>query len=90
VKKEQKPAVIIARKPCALMVYREALRKGVSITVYTIDQDKCIKCGTCVNLFACPAIYVKDNKYAINPVLCTGCGVCAQICAANAIVPRGE
>ncbi len=89
VKKEGKPAVVVARRPCALMVYRRKLRRGEKVTVYSIDEEKCVRCGICVNLFACPAIYVEKDAYAINPVLCTGCGVCAQICPAKAIHPRG-
>ncbi|RLE77102.1 MAG: indolepyruvate ferredoxin oxidoreductase subunit alpha [Thermoprotei archaeon] len=89
VKKEGKPAVIIARRPCALIVYRQRIRRGEKIDVYYVDQNKCAKCGICVNLLACPAIYIEEAKYFINPTLCTGCGVCAQICPFKAISLRG-
>ncbi|RLE65101.1 MAG: indolepyruvate ferredoxin oxidoreductase subunit alpha [Thermoprotei archaeon] len=90
VRREGKPAVIIARRPCALMVYRQKVRRGERINVYYIDRDKCTKCGICANLFACPAIYVENSEYFINPTLCTGCGVCAQICPFGAIRLKGE
>ncbi len=80
------PAVIVSRRPCALMVLREKRRRGESVKRYTVIKEKCINCGICVERFACPAIVRdKDGKVTIIPDLCTGCGVCATICPAKAI-----
>ncbi|MCL2135538.1 MAG: hydrogenase iron-sulfur subunit [Candidatus Bathyarchaeota archaeon] len=54
--------------------------------ISTINPDKCIKCGLCVN--ACPynAIKHEKNKPAnINTASCHGCGTCVAECPAHAI-----
>ncbi len=87
---QRKPAVIVSKRPCALMVAREAVKRGVELPVYVIDQEKCIKCGVCTDRFACPAIVKENGVYRILPELCVGCGVCAQICPVKAIHVGGE
>ena len=84
-----KPAVVVSKRPCALLEARNARRRGVTLPVYVIDQEKCIKCGVCTDWFACPAIVKERGEYRILPELCVGCGVCAQICPVKAIHVRG-
>ncbi len=91
VKKEQKPALVVARGACILLAIANARKAGVKYTVYTVDEDKCIACGLCYKAFNCPAIIPKENgKVYIDPLLCTGCGECAQICPVNAFKPVEE
>ena len=71
------PAVIISRRPCALLKYVKAK------PALKIDPDKCRACRACMRL-GCPAI-VFDVKARIDANQCVGCGVCAQACAFNAI-----
>ncbi len=85
-----RPAVVVSKRPCALMEARRARREGIKLPVYEIDQEKCIKCGVCTDYFACPAIVKEKGVYRILPELCVGCGVCAQICPVKAISVRGE
>jgi indolepyruvate ferredoxin oxidoreductase alpha subunit len=86
--KERKPAVAIAKKACALNAVRIANKIKVEIPIYQVLESKCTGCGICYNAFACPAIFVKDDKKAwIEPSLCTGCGVCVQTCPYDAIKP---
>jgi len=70
-------SVIIARKPCALLVkkYPPALR---------IDRDKCKNCKACLKI-GCPAIENIDGGVRINPELCVACGVCETLCKFGAI-----
>lgn len=70
-------AVIIAKYPCPL---DQKKKKTLQVSTYTINQDKCIRCYTCVQKFACPAIFRKGDEVFIDPVLCIGCGMCTQIC----------
>jgi len=58
----------------------------------SIDTNKCIGCGKCVELCRFGAIHPlseKDNnqptKYSVDSVGCEGCGVCAWFCPAKAI-----
>jgi ferredoxin len=53
---------------------------GVKIQV----NDKCIGCGTCVEVCFVNAIEVKHNKAYINKD-CRGCGRCVDICTQKAI-----
>ena len=91
VKRERKPALVVARGACILLAIANARRKGVKYTVYTVDLDKCTACGLCYKAFNCPAIYPGDDgKARIDPLLCTGCGECAQICPFDAFHPVEE
>lgn len=55
------------------------------------EASRCVVCGlcgncrSCLDLFGCPAFYVKEDKILIDQELCMGCGVCAKICPNEAI-----
>lgn len=75
-------SVIIAKAPCALLV---KTRKDP----YSVDADRCTKCGVCVRL-GCPAISRDDSGRAvIDAALCVGCTQCVQVCRFEAIVEAG-
>lgn len=76
----REPSVIIARRPCALIVKQTTPR----IKVLT---DKCTGCRMCMRL-GCPAISHSNRKSQIDPSLCVGCGLCAQVCKFSAMVPE--
>jgi indolepyruvate ferredoxin oxidoreductase alpha subunit len=81
-----KPALVVARRACTLLIDAMARRRGVQSPLYTVDEEKCTGCGICYNAFSCPAIIpLRNGKAEIDPSLCTGCGVCAKICPFNAI-----
>ncbi len=85
-------SLIVSRGECRLKFMRDARHKGIKVPVYEIDKKKCIKCGTCLYKFACPAIQRVgiDGDFFIDPDLCWGCSVCGQICPSKAISPRVE
>ncbi|MEX2719732.1 MAG: 4Fe-4S binding protein [Candidatus Sigynarchaeum springense] len=61
--------------------------------VSSIDTEKCIGCGTCVD--RCPMEALKlggNDKAEVNPKRCIGCGVCVPACPESAIklIKRGE
>ena len=89
VKENNAPAVVIARKLCALYEYRQKLRRGEKVTPYYVDEKTCTGCRVCTDMFGCPAISMKDNKAFIISDICVGCGVCAEICPFNAIKKEG-
>ncbi|MBM4429870.1 MAG: indolepyruvate ferredoxin oxidoreductase subunit alpha, partial [Chloroflexi bacterium] len=86
------PAVIIARRECALMP--EVRRAWQPLRV---NNERCNGCGLCFRV-GCPAIAksheldVKSGrpKASIDPLLCTGCEICAQVCARRAILFRHQ
>lgn len=76
----REPSVIIARRPCALIVKQTTPR-------ITVLSEKCTGCRICMRL-GCPAINHADKKSTIDPSLCVGCGLCAQVCKFGAMVPE--
>jgi indolepyruvate ferredoxin oxidoreductase alpha subunit len=84
------PALIVFRRKCTLMELRERRERGERVVPYMIDAEKCKHCAACIKAFACPAIFKKDKKYAIDDFLCAGCGFCTEICPYDAICLSGE
>lgn len=88
--KEDGPAVLITRHPCALLP--EERRTWMSLQVLA---EQCNGCGVCFRI-GCPAILqssTMDVKYdrplaEIDPSLCTGCEMCARVCPRDAIPTR--
>ncbi len=74
------PSVIIARRPCALLVKEPARVR------YYVDEDICNGCRLCIRL-GCTGIKWKDEeKVAIfNHNNCISCGLCPQVCRFGAI-----
>ncbi len=75
--KENKGAVVISQRPCALLAGKQGEPKKV-------NQEKCIGCQACLAL-GCPAISFADNQAFILATTCTGCGMCVEICPKGAI-----
>ena len=69
-------SVIIARRPCALLVKPER-------HPYIVNSELCRGCNECLRS-GCPSIRVK-NRQAIIAETCTGCGLCFQLCRFEAI-----
>lgn len=87
---KSRPAVVVSRRPCALMELRRKRLSGERVVPYYVDQERCVRCGICVDKFSCPAIVrEEDGRVVILPEVCVGCGVCATICPAKAIHPVG-
>jgi len=78
-------SVIISKEICPL--YAKAIKQAKKARPFYVNQDKCKQHLDCINLLACPAMYIADNKTMINESLCIGCAVCAQVCPENAILP---
>ncbi|SNT01464.1 indolepyruvate ferredoxin oxidoreductase alpha subunit [Anaerovirgula multivorans] len=79
--KHDKPAVIIARRPCLVFSCRSE-KKTCQIT------DRCKGCLKCAKI-GCLAIELTEGNgqtfALINPHRCIGCGLCQQVCQIGAI-----
>eukprot|EP00831_Metopus_contortus_P085550 TRINITY_DN9973_c0_g1_i3.p3 TRINITY_DN9973_c0_g1~~TRINITY_DN9973_c0_g1_i3.p3 ORF type:complete len:309 (-),score=73.44 TRINITY_DN9973_c0_g1_i3:1027-1953(-) len=53
-----------------------------------VDEDKCVKCGICVEKCQFKAIGFNKESAFIREDLCMGCGVCTLSCAKDAISLR--
>lgn len=73
------PSVVVARRPCALLV------KSDKAPLEVVDET-CTACGECVAL-GCPALSKdpRSAKAVIDPAQCVGCAMCAAVCTYRAI-----
>lgn len=76
------PSVIIARRPCALIIKN---------TEKPLQVQDCTSCKMCLKL-GCPALsYAEEDKTVqVDQALCTGCGVCINVCKFNALRKPGD
>jgi indolepyruvate ferredoxin oxidoreductase alpha subunit len=80
------PSVVVSKSPCILLEVQKKRRAGEKIPVYTIDQEMCKKCKTCIGRFGCPAFYYGDDgSIHIDETQCNGCGNCVNVCPFGAI-----
>lgn len=57
---------------------------GYSVTV---DEDKCIGCGECVDVCPVEVYELQDEKSkVVNEDECLGCESCIEVCSEDAIV----
>lgn len=55
----------------------------------TVDNDKCIGCGECVDICPVGVYELQDEKTApINAEECVGCESCIEVCEQEAISVR--
>jgi indolepyruvate ferredoxin oxidoreductase, alpha subunit len=76
-------AMVIARRPCALL---EAPAKAP----IEVDEHLCNGCEYCLHWCECPALDwdASGEKVAVDHDICVDCGVCVSMCPLLAIVPR--
>ena len=52
----------------------------------TVDVDKCVGCGECVDVCPVEVYEIKDGKSeAVNAEECLGCESCVEVCEVSAI-----
>ncbi|EFK08411.1 putative Indolepyruvate oxidoreductase subunit IorA [delta proteobacterium NaphS2] len=78
-------SVIISEEMCPL--FAKATKQFKKSKSFRVNHDKCKNHRDCLNLLACPAMYLEGDQVEIDKNACIGCTVCAQVCPENAIVP---
>lgn len=78
-------SVIISKEPCPL--FARSIGKARKARPFSHNPEKCKNHRDCINLLACPAMFLDGDRVAIDRNLCIGCSVCAQVCRENAIIP---
>ena len=89
VNSNKEPAVVIAKRACALLV--TDVIKEDELPKASVNLDKCTGCSICYDYFTCPAIIPRSDKKAeIDVYTCIGCGACIPICPFKAISLVGK
>jgi len=84
------PSFVVSKSPCILLEVDRKRKAGEKVPVYSINQEICKRCKTCIGRFGCPALYfAEDGSVHIDPVQCNGCGNCVQVCPFGAISKSG-
>ncbi len=78
-------SVIISKELCPL--FAKATGQFKKTKPFYVNQNKCKNHRDCINLLACPAMFLEGDRVEIDKNLCIGCSVCAQVCPENAILP---
>jgi len=81
-------SVIISKELCPL--FAKATGQFKKSRPFFVNRNKCKNHRDCINLLACPAMYLEGEQVEINKNLCIGCSVCAQVCPENAILRLKE
>lgn len=57
----------------------------------TVDKDKCIGCGECVDVCPVDVYEIQDGKSEpVNGDECIGCQSCVEVCPQNCITIEEE
>lgn len=78
-------AVVISKCPCPLMLKKE---KRLVVRTAEVDQERCVRCYTCLRTIACPALVKTGKNVMVDPKQCIGCGMCANVCPTKCIEVR--
>jgi len=81
-------SVIISKELCPL--FAKATGQFKKTKPFYVNHNKCKNHRDCINLLACPAMYLDGEQVEVDKNLCIGCSVCAQVCPENAILPLKE
>ena len=81
-------SVVISQELCPL--FAKSVGQGRKAKPFVINQEKCKNHRDCLNMLACPAMYLEGQRVMINKNLCIGCTVCAQVCPEHAIAPMKD
>ncbi|MHC1584851.1 MAG: 4Fe-4S binding protein [Candidatus Syntropharchaeia archaeon] len=60
----------------------------VSGTTATLESEKCIVCGLCVDTCPYGALRIENKSLKVIEALCKGCGACAAACPTGAMEQR--
>ena len=75
-------------EPNGHLFLKPEIEKEEEITLfspYRVNENKCIKCGKCVDVCNYNAIAMIKKKILFFPELCHSCGACKVVCPVDAI-----
>ncbi|MDD5416551.1 MAG: 4Fe-4S binding protein [Candidatus Aenigmarchaeota archaeon] len=52
---------------------------------WSIDNKKCLRCGTCVSVCPLLALNLEENGLEIDRTKCVLCAKCSKVCPVKAI-----
>ncbi len=66
------------------------LQDDIHLSKAVINNQKCTKCGLCINICGRNAIFKEANKFIVNEKECIGCSKCIKNCKQNAIIRENK
>jgi MinD superfamily P-loop ATPase len=59
-------------------------------SVATIDPDRCLDCGVCLQVCRFDAIQIVNDSYSVDPIACDGCAACVYQCPEGAVEMKAQ
>ena len=79
-------SLIFCNEASILTGFKQPIRRKIMGYSVTVDTEKCIGCGECVDVCPVEVYELQEGKSTpVNDEECLGCESCVEVCESDAI-----